>query len=699
MLSFDMPNQAGNVLVAIIDCDSSTGAVQSISDSLGNTWVKAATEERVAGRTFTYSLFYCVNCNGGANTVTFSSGGGFYAIDMVLLELAGVDTFDNVATVIGSQPTASITTTNAPGYANLILAISLRSFWSGSIGASETQQWPIAVNAVGGGDHDGPLFVQQRNIKNPGTYSLEFSSAAGSGSYLTLIAFKATQPPSYPNPLPDLLDPVTRELTRMQCRANGLWGSLSMNSQKAASDWLNDLVAAANCAPVYSGFQLKLIPRSEASFAGNGAVYLAPTASGPVANLDADNGDFIAGKGESPIKVVRKARTDNDTVLQMQHFSRAAGYQQVITAVPDPASIAIYGVRKKDPTVNNAIQDPSIARALLTIQVRRRNYVEPLSYQFTLNARWGFLEAMDLVTITDRTQGIVGVPVRLTSTEESDKYELACEAEPFVYGISAPQALPVDTSQPYAPSTSAGAGNVNAPVIFEPVPRLYGNQNAMQLWLVVSSSAANYGGCQVMISTDGGNSYNSAGDPLLGGAVTGVTTADWPAASDPDTTNNLAVNLSESLGVLESYQVSDEDNFLYLCFVAGGGSTSIPYELMTYAIATMTAANQYTLQATGTGNHLRRAVFNAPQIGTGVDHPSGSRFAFLSPSGTGILKLTMDPTWIGKTLYFKLLSFNSFGSGQQSLSDVTAYSYTATGGSGAVNPGGLPAQGFQINGN
>jgi hypothetical protein len=50
----------------------------------------------------------------------------------------------------------------------------------------------------------------------------------------------------------------------------------------------------------------------------------------------------------------------------------------------------------------------------------------------------------------------------------------------------------------------------------------------------------------------------------------------------------------------------------------------------------------------------------------------------------------MDPLWIGKTLYFKFLSFNTFGGGLQQLADVVAYPYTPTGGSGGVNPGGLP---------
>jgi hypothetical protein len=109
-----------------------------------------------------------------------------------------------------------------------------------------------------------------------------------------------------------------------------------------------------------------------------------------------------------------------------------------------------------------------------------------------------------------------------------------------------------------------------------------------------------------------------------------------------------------------------------------GGTSDIPYELMTYAVATLTGTNLYTLSATS-GNKLRRAVYGAPQSLAGVSHASGSRWAFLSPDGTGILKVDMDPTWIGKTLYFKFVSFNALLGGQQSLADVSPYTYTPTG--------------------
>jgi hypothetical protein len=254
------------------------------------------------------------------------------------------------------------------------------------------------------------------------------------------------------------------------------------------------------------------------------------------------------------------------------------------------------------------------------------------------------------------------------------------------------------------------AGNVNDPVIFEPVSRLYSGTKP-QLWIVVSSPAANYGGAQVYVSTDGGGSYNPIGDPLIGSAITGNVVSDWAAGTDPDTTHDLAVDLTESNGVLDSYAVIDEDNFVYPCYVQGSDvplivkmngvtiaslantafkmngtiiaqSGGFGYELMTYAVAQLTATSRYTLKATGTGNKLRRAVFNAPDnTGLGIDHPAGQRFAFLWPSGVGILKLDMDPLWVGQELKFKILSFNSFGAAAQSLTDpgIVVYNYLPTG--------------------
>jgi len=268
------------------------------------------------------------------------------------------------------------------------------------------------------------------------------------------------------------------------------------------------------------------------------------------------------------------------------------------------------------------------------------------------------------------------IPLRIISIAEDENYNLQVECEPFIYGCSAPVPLDVTAVNPYQPQLGADPGVVNAPVIFEPIARLCGAPPA-QIWLVVSAPSANYGGCIVYLSTNGGASYNNIGF-ISGSAITGVTVGDWPAAADPDTTHNLALNLTESLGALVSYDTADRDNFVFPCYVAGGAG-NIPYELMAYNLATLTSAYHYTLAATGGGNELRRAVYSAPTVGQGVDHPGGSRFAFLGPQGPGILKLDMDPTWIGVTLMFKFAAYNNLQGALQSTSGLTAYNYTPTG--------------------
>ncbi len=670
-VTFDLPNTAGNTLVVFADRD--TDGPMTVSDSLGNVY-------ETASAVYPYGLFYCVGCKAGANTVTFG-GGGFYTNTYILLELAGVDTFDAVTAATGVQPRASITTTNPPGSAAVILAFSFQGANLPAIG--QQNLWPLIVAPT----YLNNRFVQQRTVNSPGTYTFQWP-APGDGAplYLVLLAFKATQPLAYPKPVGSFLDMPSLNLMRAQCRAYGLWGSLTMTSQQTGQSWLKTLYQAANAAPVYMGFKLYSFPYAEASAVGNGAVYNAPTARGPVANLSTENGDFIASSGSSPIVQTRKARVDLPNVVQMQHINRNSNYAQTLTAQPEASAIALYGVRKAAPITNNAVQDVGVARKLLAVQARTLAYA-PDTYEFTLNAKWFLLAPMDLVTISDPDLGLEEFPVQLTSIEEDDQFQLKCEAQPFIYGMRTPTELSVTQPTPYVPSTNQATGSVNVPILFEPVPRLYGSTSQAELWAVVSAASLEYGGCQVQISTDGGNSYNPVGT-ITGNATTGVTTADWPAASDPDTVNNLPLDLTESNGSLLSYLESDEDNFVYPCYVAGGGGSSIPYELMTYASATLTGTNLYTLNASGAGDHLRRAVFGAPALGVGCDHPAGSRFAFLNPSGQGIFKIAMDPLWIGKTLYFKFLAFNTFASAGQSLADAVAYTYTPTGGSGSTNPNG-----------
>jgi len=679
-LTYDLPNTAGNFLFVLAIKGSGT---LGISDSAGNSWTNLAP-----------GLWYCSALAAQSNVVTISNANS--GTEITMLEIGGLDTLDGspvVTSGTGGVYSASIPTTNKPGENSLILSFVVAS---GAIGAAPFHWKNSTVQANTQVDSRAQLY--------PNTYQVTYP-AFGSGETWTgvLVALKNSQPNTFTSPLGNILDETTLQQSRNSARAYGLVGSLVMDSQKAAKDWLEELCTDLNAAAVWSGFDLKLIPYAEQSYAGNGAIYVSPTASGPVANLGED--DFVADEGEAPVTVSRSAQVDAPNLQQIQSPNRDSNYDQTVTAQPDNGSMSLYGTRKDSPKVFASIQTTQVAQMILGIMVREANIVRN-TYSFTLQPKWALLEAMDLVTIpllstmpsvnprypaTQQT-----IPVRLTSVKITNKFLVQCEAEPFIYGMRSPIAnLASPSAAPYSPPFVADPGDVNTPIIFEAVPRLSANTNTGELWLVVNGSNPNYGGCVAYISVDGGSSYVVApanSGIIQGNATTGVLTSDWPAAADPDTTNNLAVNLTESEGSLDSYSVAEEDAFTYACYVAGGGDP-IPYELMSYAIANLTSAYNYTLQATGSGNKLRRAVFGAPAVGMGVDHPVGSQFAFLdptNPNAAGILRVPLDPTWIGKTLYFKFTAFNTLGGSVESLSDATAYSFTPTG-----IPGGGLAQNQQ----
>ena len=669
-------------------------------------------------------------------TLRLSNYSATFSVSAIYLKISytgpsgglGGEILDAVA--VSSNGPATAASSVAEGLPGYLLGVSLYPGGSAPAAADEAL-WNAVTPANFYSNSPGTFQVQDRVIYSPGEYSA--AGAGGSPASVALIVLKAVQPVNYPRPLGDFIDVPSLNQTRSQCRAGGLWGSLTMNSQSSASDWLKSLCMAANCAPVFLGSKLYLIPYSEVSAAGNGALYTAPTAAGPVANLNADNGDFVGSAGEGCPRLETSDRVGQPNVLQMQFIDRNANYTQTTAQVTDPASIGLYCVRKADPITMNCVQDPTVARTLLGIQVRRNSYGGD-TWFFTASARWSLLSPMDLVTLTDTLQDLAGVPVRITKFNEQDDGSFVGEAEPFVYGMSSPIALETTGSNPNSNDVNASAGDVNPPIIFEPTPGLFPGLLGPQLWLVISSSSANFGGAQVFISTDGGSSYNPApGGPgadnnvAMGNAITGVLTADWPAGTDPDSTNNLLLDLTESKGTLQSFPTVIEDNFEFPCYVqsktvtidvggvataegapvevedggilfgaigtlevggvavADDGSDGFGYELMSYAVATLTGTDLYTLQATGAGNYLRRAILKAPNnTGNGVDHPINSRFALLNQSNAGTLKINLPSQYIGQQVLFKVLSFNTFGTALQSLADVPAYAYTPTGIPGSV---------------
>ena len=107
----------------------------------------------------------------------------------------------------------------------------------------------------------------------------------------------------------------------------------------------------------------------------------------------------------------------------------------------------------------------------------------------------------------------------------------------------------------------ADPGDSNPPIVFEPPAALSGGD--LEVW-VIASGGAHWGGCQVWISSDG-NTYALAGT-IYRGARQGLLSATLASHADPDTSNTLSVDLTESAGQLLSGTMADADNLVTLCY-------------------------------------------------------------------------------------------------------------------------------------
>jgi hypothetical protein len=207
-------------------------------------------------------------------------------------------------------------------------------------------------------------------------------------------------------------------------------------------------------------------------------------------------------------------------------------------------------------------------------------------------------------------------------------------------------------------------GATNPPIIFEPPAALAGAAQPT-VW-IVATGGANWGGCLAFVSTDG-DTYAPAGTIQLG-ARQGVLTANLPAGSDPDTADTLSVNLSMSRGQLISGTQADADGLVTLCYCDG--------ELVAYESAALTSQYHYNL------TYLRRGAYGTV-IGS---HASGAQFARFGPSDPSVLKYPYPANFIGRTLYLKLCSFNTFGQMLESLADVDVTQFSLTGAGIVIAP-------------
>ena len=455
---------------------------------------------------------------------------------------------------------------------------------------------------------------------------------------------------------------------RTFCMANDIFVSLKMDTQQSGTQWIQEVLEVANCDALWSGFLLKIVPRSEVSAVGNGKVYTAPTSGGPIVDLGMRN--FLARKGQPVVTVHQMTILDAPNIIPVEYLDMDNQFNATVLAWPDQGDIFERGAWTDGVHTLHEIQRTSVAQKVAAMMVQRSIH-QRRTFKFTLPLGFEYLEPGDPATLTNPNVGLDHAPIRLTKVTETSDWELECEAEDYIWGVNAPTPGPTQGTSNTTVATNADPGDVQDTVIFD-LPAPLCDAPGMMLGIACCSANPDWGGAAVLCSDSSGGNYILLDTIKLGNTMGRLTTL-FPSHADPDAADTLSVDLSESLGSIAAATTAQRDQFASLAYVEGASG----FEIVGYAAVTYVGSNIYHLTPT-----TRRGVYGT----TPMAHAIGTRFALIDAS---LAKVQIPQQWIGQTLYFKFCSFNTYGGEQQDPSTVTPITYVPTG-------AGLPMPQYSI---
>lgn len=432
------------------------------------------------------------------------------------------------------------------------------------------------------------------------------------------------------------------------CIANNVFLSPVYDSQSEAQECLTDIANITNAAFIWTQGKLKLIPLGDEEVSGNGKTWTPDLT--PVYDLTVD--DFIGD--DEPITCTRSQQADVHNSVKIEFLNRANDYNVEIVEAQDLANIELYGARPADTTTAHQICTAEVAQRTAQLALDRAISVRN-KYTFKLPMKFILLDALDIVTLTYEPLGLDREPVRILSIKESDG-ELELETEELVIGTATPARIQHQRSSGVKIDYAQKVGNVNPAVVFEPPFEL--TQQTLEVWIGGSSTEKMFGGAEVWISDDG-ETYKKQGE-ITTQLRQGVLSAALESSeTEIDKINKLKVDLSMSNAEILSGSQADADNLNTLCFCDG--------ELLAYQNATLVDDYKYEL------SYLNRGAYSS----TISAHDKGKQFCRIDKES--FLKIPFTKDDIGKKIAVKFPTFNTFGSGFQSLADVQPYYYTIQG--------------------
>jgi hypothetical protein len=492
-------------------------------------------------------------------------------------------------------------------------------------------------------------------------YALSDQASAGNHSFevASCFGFSETTPDANPKDILDdiLTNPIygagfspaqIGDLSAYSayCVSQGIFLSPAYTQQATAASILEELAKMTNSAILWSDGKIKVTPFADNALMGNGAVFVPNTE--PAYHL-ANKDLIVSGSGDA-IFIARKTPADAFNHVQIEYSDRENDYNHSVAEAKDEANIIAYGLRTQSKITMSAICRRDIAQTVARLQMQRLLYVRN-TYQFNLSWRHCLLEPMDLVTLTDEALGLDRTLVRITGIEEKEDGLLAITAEDCTIGVGSSERYPIEVAGAgYSTNSEVDPGTPCDPIIFE-MPNLSASAE-VRIRIAITGQNKNWGGCIVYTSLDGQNYQKSS--MITEGALYGTIQTAL------DEHQSVDVQLMGKGGALSSVPLDAAYAMQTVCLV---GNEYVGYEL-----AAKKAQNQYTLTTP------LRAQYGTDE----ATHTIGEQFVRINKAL--FESEPIEEHLIGKTIYFKFVSFNVFGStGGQTLSNAKAYTYQVIG--------------------
>lgn len=428
------------------------------------------------------------------------------------------------------------------------------------------------------------------------------------------------------------------------CIASNVFLSPVYDTQGEARQAITDLMTLTNSGIYFSEGLLKITPFGDTSVTANSITYT-PNVTPAYALGDDDFLDL-----EQPVRVMRTPNADAYNQVQIEYLDSASQYNTSIATAQDQASIELYGLKPMQIVTAHAVTDATTARLIAQLILQRVLYTRNV-YEFKLGWKYCRLEPTDYVTLTDTRLGLNATPVRILSVEEDETGELSIQAEDAPPGVLHSPLYSATAGTGYVANYSVAPGSVVAPAFFE-VPAVHA-MSGLAIGVAVTGNSADWGGCEVWASNDG-TSYAYMGR-VDGGARYGTIASAITAAVNQVARAQLVGNGGQIL----AGSTADANNLSTLSLIDN--------EFVAYTTSALISANTYDLTLPVRGAYSTSAAAH------------GAAAKFIRVDDAIAYSDALDLAMVGKTLYFKFLSYNRWGGGKEQLAGVTAYPYTITG--------------------